>query len=688
MHRSFLVLAILFAFTFTLAAQNTNWQVNSYTLAGGQLLKADFNNDGAPDLFNASGSSSVLLNDGHGSFSAPIFNGISMYLPATIAVTDFDSDGTNDIVNCHQVYDQQSGTSTYSLELWHGVGDGTFTLSQSIPISGCAELAVTDVNHDGHPDIVLTQTAGNSGAPPVYNNQISVYLGNGTGFGAPVATTGISLDDGSGNSCQVQGSMAPGDFNGDGHADLLIPTNCYNQTTTYGTIELFQGDGPGHFTHTRVYGDANNYDLTTEDINQDGRLDAAVLTSGSGPHASFWNKYGQFLNNGDGTFTMNFNYSVSSYAQDYDNVIDSGLFGDFTGDGIKDIVIGYADGADCCTPPTPHLSLFPATTEGQYASPQPISSNPGRSMVRGDFDRDGKLDFAVATQNGIDVYLNRTASAPACAAPASLRAVSLCTGAGKTGLRVQANTTDNRIVQAMKIYVDGVSSFWTPDDMINRVLPLSAGTHKITAKAWDELGAFSTSQSVTVGGSSTCNNTTDRTVMICSPTSGITVTSPVHVVASIADSATVSAVKVYVDGTVVYTTTSKNIDQSFPMSAGSHRITVRAWDASGYFSQSIVVNVSGSSSTCTAPTTQGAINICSPAAGSTVSSPVHISAAINDANSSYSGAKAYVDGTSVYSTTSKSIDTNVSLAAGTHKLTIKYWEGSTSFYKSETFTVQ
>jgi hypothetical protein len=57
------------------------------------------------------------------------------------------------------------------------------------------------------------------------------------------------------------------------------------------------------------------------------------------------------------------------------------------------------------------------------------------------------------------------------------------------------------------------------------------------------------------------------------------------VLAKVTDSASVT-VKVYVDGIAKLTTTTKSIDWSTALSAGPHKVTVRAWDASGNFSSS------------------------------------------------------------------------------------------------------
>jgi hypothetical protein len=137
-------------------------------------------------------------------------------------------------------------------------------------------------------------------------------------------------------------------------------------------------------------------------------------------------------------------------------------------------------------------------------------------------------------------------------------------------------------VNQTKIYVDGVSRFTGYDDLINRYLTLPNGQHRITVKAWDALGPFSTTETINVPGSTCSVPSTVRSVRICSPTVGNSVWSPVRVIAAVNDTSSVS-VQVYVDGVAKFTTSSKQIDWSGAISAGAHRVTVKATDASGSF---------------------------------------------------------------------------------------------------------
>ena len=402
-----------------------------------------------------------------------------------------------------------------------------------------------------------------------------------------------------GDACGFSGNVAPGDFNQDGIADLLIPTDCLSGDT-YGTVEFFRGDDTGHFTHNVVASSNGDYNLITKDVNQDGKLDAVFFSRGVQPYS--WNSgFGVLLNQGAGQFSQTLEatgYGIAACAGG--SSVNGGGFGDFNGDGTKDEILDFTNyDFNSCSQGATQLSFYAGNQNGNYSTPQTIGSIAGGGIVTGDFNRDGRLDFAMTvtdptnqTGHSLVVYLNRTSTAPTCAAPTAKRAVSLCILPASNSAHVLANTTDSRLVAAMKVYVDGVSSFYTPDDIVNRVLSLSAGTHRITAKAWDTLGTFSTTQYVTIGESGTsCSNSTDRTVLICSPQNGTTESNPVTVQAAVATSLKFYSARIYVDGASIYQTASKDVDTSLTLSSGTHKITVKAWDSSGSFSQSVWITV-------------------------------------------------------------------------------------------------
>ncbi len=294
--------------------------------------------------------------------------------------------------------------------------------------------------------------------------------------------------------------------------------------------------------------------------------------------------------------------------------------------------------------------------------------------------------------------LTLTARAATCTPGSTNRTVTICTPSNNatvtSPVEISAAAADSSTVTSMQIYVDGVAKYTKlSTKSIDTSLSMSAGTHRITVQAKDSAGTFKSTVYVTVSSSSsgggTCGGTTNRTVTICTPTNGSTVGSPVQITAAATDSSTVTALQVYLDYTKVYeVTNTKTLSTSLSMSAGTHRLTVQAKDASGYFKSTINFTVSSSSGGggC-GSTTNRTVSICSPLNGSTVSSPVTVSATAND-SSAVTALQVYLDYTKVYEVTNtKTLTTSLSMASGTHRLTVQAKDASGYFKSTINFSV-
>jgi phosphatidylinositol-3-phosphatase len=90
---------------------------------------------------------------------------------------------------------------------------------------------------------------------------------------------------------------------------------------------------------------------------------------------------------------------------------------------------------------------------------------------------------------------------------------------------------------------------------------------------------------------------------------------------------------------------------------------------------------SGSSGTgsCSASTT--GVTVCSPTSGETSGSPVHFVAAAK-ASAPIVAMKIYVDGVSKFSTASSSLNTDVSIATGSHAVTVQAWDSAGAVFKN------
>ncbi|HEY6183118.1 MAG TPA: Ig-like domain-containing protein [Terriglobales bacterium] len=91
-----------------------------------------------------------------------------------------------------------------------------------------------------------------------------------------------------------------------------------------------------------------------------------------------------------------------------------------------------------------------------------------------------------------------------------------------------------------------------------------------------------------------CSDGPLYSIHLCSPASGATFLSPVHVSARANSDRTITSWKVYVDGVAKASGTGANIEISLPLGSFSfqRRITAKAWDASGAsFSTSVLITV-------------------------------------------------------------------------------------------------
>ena len=184
--------------------------------------------------------------------------------------------------------------------------------------------------------------------------------------------------------------------------------------------------------------------------------------------------------------------------------------------------------------------------------------------------------------------------------------VTICTptnGATVTSpVNIVAGTTDNSsTVKYLQIYIDGIKQYQVSAAQLNTSLAMPTGSHRLTVQAIDAAGTiFKSTFNITVssgsGGGGPCTlSTVNRTVTICTPANNATVTSPVNVVAGTTDSNNVTAMKLYLDGIAVFSTSSNQLNTTISIStSGTHRIAVQASDSAGTFKSAIYVNVTTS----------------------------------------------------------------------------------------------
>jgi hypothetical protein len=119
---------------------------------------ADLNGDGKPDLLVANSSSNtvgMLLGNGDGTFQAAVTYGSNGSNARSVAVADANGDGKPDLVVVN-LCASTSNCGTGSVSVLLGNGDGTFQAAASYDSGGyiAYSVAVADLNGDGKPDLV------------------------------------------------------------------------------------------------------------------------------------------------------------------------------------------------------------------------------------------------------------------------------------------------------------------------------------------------------------------------------------------------------------------------------------------------------------------------------------------------------------------------------------------------------
>ena len=227
--------------------------------------------------------------------------------------------------------------------------------------------AVADFNGDGKPDLAVANAN---------DNTVTILLGNGTG--GFTAAPGSPVAVGAGPF-----SVAAGDFNGDGEADLVVTNSVGN------SVSILLGNASGGFAPapgSPVAVGTTPSSAAVADLNGDGKADLAVANSDG-------NSVSVLLGNGTGGFTAapGSPLTVGTYPF-------SVVAGDFNGDGKTDLAMVNARGNSVSI-------LLGNGTGGFTAAPgSPITvGNFPSSATTGDFNGDGKADLAVADFNGSNV---------------------------------------------------------------------------------------------------------------------------------------------------------------------------------------------------------------------------------------------------------------------------------------------
>jgi hypothetical protein len=324
-----IVLSLLF--DLTAPAQTVTFSVTPYpnnnlwTAGSGpdSTVLADLNGDGREDFisvnaasFNSgcAGAFAVTLSTGDGAYASPVCYTTPSGAASLFAVGDFNGDGAFDLL-------VSDGSPTAYLFL--NDKTGILHLANTVTFqAGPSGIVAADVNHDQAIDVVYT-VPNTSGNP----QSVRVLLGenNGLFHQGPTSTFNMGM---------FAGQLYVGDFDGDGHGDILV--------NGLGSVEseILYGDGTGRFTAGPDFGGfPGTYAVyAPADPNSNGTMAAiGILPGSSGTGSNIVDIEFGHLNR---TVTSSQIVLKSCTQTNSPPVV-----ADFDGDGIKDLIV--PEGSDC-----------------------------------------------------------------------------------------------------------------------------------------------------------------------------------------------------------------------------------------------------------------------------------------------------------------------------------------------------
>ncbi len=331
----------------------TFYQAGTNLYVGSAIL-ADFNGDGIPDVVvNASSGIWFFPGKGAGVFGSGVLTPMSQSDPWVAAAADFNGDRKLDLAVATQT----------GFNVLLGNGDGTFKAPRpytTTPLSGYW-IAAADLTGNGHADIVLAAFATDH-TP----NYVLVYPGNGKGGFAQPLKVEISPVE----------QIAIHDVNGDHIPDLV---------GSGGFVAL--GNGDGTFQKPTQYpvpqGGLKTY-LAVADMLNNGLTDLAFVDGDS--------SISVLINIGNGKFEDGEWTPVPGGAG-------CGAAADYNGDGHPDLAVNTPSGVS--------ILLGTGKASHPFKTGATITLTNAGCLVSGDLNNDGIPDLLVPSDGTVVAYLGK-----------------------------------------------------------------------------------------------------------------------------------------------------------------------------------------------------------------------------------------------------------------------------------------
>ena len=308
------------------------------------------NNTGRVYIFHSAGSSGVTITAA--ASASQIIDGDQNngYFGVAVVTGDVNGDGYADVVASAPFHSANEGRvyvfhSTGSAGISStNVASASTAIAHSVTGFFGTSLATGDVNGDGYADVVAGASGYSSSTGRVY----VMHSAGSAGLTITDATSASTIIGSEGAANDGLGySVATGDLNGDGYADVVAGAYGYSSAT--GRVYIFHSSGSSGVTITAavsaslaITGEASSRfgsSIATGDLNGDGNADVVI---GAWQYSSSTGRVYSFHSTGSSGVTATNATSASNIitGEGAGNQFYSVATGDVNGDGYADIVVG------------------------------------------------------------------------------------------------------------------------------------------------------------------------------------------------------------------------------------------------------------------------------------------------------------------------------------------------------------
>jgi len=351
-----------------LAASPASFERHDYK-AGSKpsaVAAADLNADLLPDVAVVNPRAlNILYNQAGGAFAKAKTRGAGP-APVGLALGEFNGDSRPDIAILNR----------RGVRIICSAPDGEMTYRTTLRMRGAfLGIAAADLDNDGITDLAAGRVHFWGGSFGIDHAEYFVRIYSGVGDGRFTRSQDYRVG-------KMPTAILPGDFNGDCRADLAVAT-----ASNGGAIDVLYGQPGGGFADAAEYACPAAEAIASGDLNDDGRLDIALVS---------WRAQAVAILYGQQTgFSAPVVYAVDRPGRGI-------ALGDFNGDGRLDIAVtrGKKDGC---------IAVLYSEAGGGFgqAVEYPVGRWPS-GIVAVDLNGDSRLDLVVCNNHSrsVSVLLN------------------------------------------------------------------------------------------------------------------------------------------------------------------------------------------------------------------------------------------------------------------------------------------